>query len=141
MSTTESWNEGWEKWIGVDPFEDHCGPMYYKKIDGHFHSRLMLQEKHMNGQGNVHGGVLMTFADYALFVIARDSLREVGAVTVSFSSEFIGPADIGELLEARGEIIQETGRMLFVQGMIYSGERKLLRFSGVLRKVPRKAGD
>lgn len=141
MSEEAWWHEGWENWIGKDHFEDLCGPMYYKKMDGQYVSRVMLEEKHMNGQGNVHGGVLMTFADYALFVIAREQLMEVGAVTVSFTSEFIGPANIGDLLEAKGEVIHETGRMLFVRGLITTEDRTLLSFSGVMRKVPRKAGD
>ena len=130
-------DEGWEKWEGIDPFEDHCGPMYFKKIDGNNVSRMVLEEKHMNGQGNVHGGVLMTFADYALFVIARDQLEGIGAVTVSFNCDFIGPGEIGDLLESEGEIVRETGRMLFVRGMITRSDDILLRYSGILRKIRR----
>lgn len=137
MSELDERLVGWEKWEGVDPFEDHCGPMFFKKIDGKDHSRLLLDTKHMNGQGNVHGGVLMTFADYALFVIARDRLEGIGAVTISFNCDFIGPADVGDMLEATGEVIKETGRMLFVRGLITCGESNLLNFSGVLRKIRR----
>lgn len=137
MSELDTRFVGWEKWEGVDPFEDHCGPMFFKKTDGKYMCRLLLDTKHMNGQGNVHGGALMTFADYALFVLARDELEGIGAVTVSFNCDFVGPASIGDMLEATGEVIHETGRMLFVRGLITLGETNLLNFSGVLRKIRR----
>ena len=134
MSVTHEQLIDWEKWEGRDPFEDYCGPMFTKKIDGAHVSRMLLDERHMNGQGNVHGGVLMTFADFALFVIPRDELEGISAVTVSFSSDFIGPANIGDMLEAKGEVIHETGKMLFLRGLVTTGDSTLLTFSGVLRK-------
>jgi uncharacterized protein (TIGR00369 family) len=137
MSDLDDRLVGWEKWEGHDPFEDDCGPMFFNKIDNISHCRMILRPKHMNGQGNVHGGVLMTFADYALFVIARDQLEGIGGVTVSFNCDFIGPAGTGDLLEASGEVIHETGRMLFVRGLVKTGEATLLNFSGVLRKIRR----
>jgi acyl-coenzyme A thioesterase 13 len=135
----EEWKkDGWAVWEGYDPFEHHVGPMFIKEVDGQFVSRLFVEKKHINGQGNLHGGMLMTFADYALFAIVRDKLMEQGAVTVTCNSEFIAAAQEGQILEAKGELVHETGRMLFVRGQIANESSTLLNFSGVLRKVKRK---
>ncbi|HIA48621.1 MAG TPA: PaaI family thioesterase [Candidatus Hydrogenedentes bacterium] len=138
MSEIDSRLEGWEVWEGVDPFEDHCGPMYYRKVDGKSSCQILLDDKHMNSSGNVHGGVLMTFADYALYVLSRAPLAGQTSVTVSFNCEFIGPAVKGDMLEATGEILRETGRMLFMRGLISCGDSTVLSYSALLRKVKRR---
>jgi len=131
-------DDGWFIWEGYDPYEMHTGPMFIKNVDGHWISRLYLEKKHMNGQGNIHGGMLATFADYALFAIVRDLMMEQGAVTITLNTELMASAQEGVTLEAKGELIHETGRMLFLRGLIYNGDQTLMSFSGVLRKVTRK---
>jgi acyl-coenzyme A thioesterase PaaI-like protein len=76
----------------------------------------------------------MAFADFAIFWIARDELRDIGAVTVSFSSEFLDNAQEGDLIEAAGEVLRSTRSMVFVRGLISSGRRPLLSFSAILKK-------
>jgi acyl-coenzyme A thioesterase PaaI-like protein len=89
----------------------------------------------MNGGSALHGGCLMTFADFALFWIAYDEVKGIGAVTASFSSEFIDSAREGELIEASGEVLRSTRSMIFVRGLISSANRPLLSFSGLLKKL------
>ena len=59
----------------------------------------------MNGSGFVHGGALMTFADYTIFVIAREALAGHGSVTVSTNSDFVDAGRAGQLIECRGEVV------------------------------------
>jgi acyl-coenzyme A thioesterase PaaI-like protein len=94
----------------------------------------------MNIGNALHGGCLMTFADFALFWIAYDELRITGAVTASFSSEFLDNAREGDLIEASGEVLRAAKSMLFIRGLISCGPRPLLNFSAILKKLtPRGA--
>ena len=58
-----------------DPFEDHVGPLYFR-IDGDaskagsVHCVLPTEARHGNYRGGVHGGAILTFADYALCLVA-----------------------------------------------------------------------
>lgn len=127
---------GYRKWEGFDPFEEQSGPYYFREEpDGSFRCAFVSEPKHMNGQGNMHGGAMMTFADYAMFVIARPAIENVAAVTLTLNSEFISAAAAGEFIEATGEIVRETNSLVFVRGKIFSGERTILTFSGVLKKL------
>ena len=118
-----------------DPFEDVNGPLYYREdADGRWRCAFRAEQRHCNGMGSVHGGMLMTFADFAMFHIARPQLEGIAAVTVSMNTELTAAAEEGELIEATGDVLHETGRMLFVRGIVFTGERNLLAFSGVLRK-------
>lgn len=136
LSGYKTWEEG------HDPFEDHVGPFYYREeADGSYRCAFVADARHVNGGGFMHGGMLMTFADYALFVIARPALipENAHAVTVSFNGDFTSSAYPGDFVEATGEIVHQTKNMIFVRGTIFAADRTLMSFSGVIKKIrPRK---
>lgn len=125
----------YEVWDGEEPFEDYIGPLYFKPTgSGSYTCAFVAERRHCNGSGNLHGGMLMSFADYALFMIARDELEGTGgSVTISFASEFVAAARQGAFVEATGEVIRRTGSLVFVRGTIFTGETTLLNFSGILK--------
>jgi acyl-coenzyme A thioesterase PaaI-like protein len=87
--------------------------------------------------GNVHGGALLGFMDGALFAAADGSgvLGAAGAVTVCLSRQIIGSGAIGVPLEARIDLLRETGRMLFLRGLTVQDARTIASFTGTLRKA------
>ena len=131
---------GWRTWNGMDPFEDQSGPFYFREdAEGRVTAAFRAEKKHMNGGGFMHGGCMMTFADYALFVFARDCLREQRAVTASFTSDFIGAVSPGMLLEATGEVVRDGRSLVFVRGQLETGGEPIMTFQAVLKKVGRRA--
>ena len=134
---TEGEFKGWRTW-SRDNFETHNGPFWHRmEDDGRIVSAFRIEPKHLNGAGNVHGGAFMSFADYCLFAIASPVL-EGQAVTVSFGCEFLDAAREGELIEATGEIMRAGGSMIFMRGLLKSGERSLFTFSGTIKRVKRR---
>ena len=132
----------WESWTliaGGDPYEDLSGPFYMRdEGDGSRRSAFRVETKHLNGSGNLHGGCLMTFADFSLFMIAHETLREVDSVTVSLNGEFVGPSRVGDLVECAGEVVRAGRSMVFIRGMITCAGAPLLTFSGVVKKLARR---
>jgi acyl-coenzyme A thioesterase PaaI-like protein len=98
------------------------------------------RHEHSNLQDNLHGGVLLGFIDLALFAAARGfGLIEAGtAVTLDLSVQFIGGGPIGEAIEAQVELLRETGRLLFLRGLVVHGAEKVAGFSGTIRKPTRR---
>ena len=130
---------GWTIWSS-DPFELHAGPFYSRReADGRWISAFRAEAKHMNVDGFMHGGCLMTFADYALFNIAADAIRGTMAVTASLNCEFIDGAQVGDLVEASGEVIRAGRSMVFARGLVSVGGRPLLTFSGIIKKMQPRA--
>jgi acyl-coenzyme A thioesterase PaaI-like protein len=105
--------------------------------EGRIHCAFRVEKKHLNGQSNVHGGAFMAFADYCLFAMAAPILQGPG-VTVSFGCEFLDAAREGELVEGTGEIMRAGGSMIFLRGVLKSGERPLFTFSGTIKRVKRR---
>lgn len=125
---------GWMNWPS-DNWESHGGPFYFREEDGGVRCAFRAEKKHMNGQGHMHGGCMMTFADYSLFAIGWKALADSRAVTVSLNGEFIGPARPGDLVTSTGEVIKAGGSLLFIRGLISTGTGPMLNFSGVVKKI------
>jgi uncharacterized protein (TIGR00369 family) len=128
----------WRTW-SRDNFETHNGPFYHRmEDDGSIRCAFRVENKHLNGASNVHGGAFMSFADYCLFATASPMLQGP-AVTVSFACEFLDAARAGELVEGSCEIMRAGGSMIFLRGLLKSGERPLFTFSGTIKRVKRRA--
>jgi len=130
---------GWRHWEPIDDFEEHCGPFYCRHDAQGLVCGFMPGGKNRNGGGTIHGGALMTFADYALFMTAAGLGGSIHGVTLTMNCEFIGVARPGRLLTARGEIVREGHSIVFVRGMIDDGGRPVLTFSATIKKPPSRS--
>jgi acyl-coenzyme A thioesterase PaaI-like protein len=141
MVTEGEW-AGWSYYPGGDPFEDLAGPFYFKE-DGPGGKPICAfkpERKHMNGGGFMHGGCIMTFADYSLFVIAREALSDSYGVTATFNGEFVGSVHVGDLVECTGEVVKAGRSMIFLRGLVTTGPEPVMSFSAVIKKTrPRNA--
>ncbi|PXA97772.1 phenylacetic acid degradation protein [Nostoc sp. 3335mG] len=118
-------------------FNDFIGPMRIRVEDGVARIRMLPQSQHSNIKDNVHGGVVLGFIDLALFAAARAfEVLHGPAVTLDLSTQFIGGSRIGDPLEARVELLRETGRLIFLRGLIVQDapEALVASFSGTIRK-------
>ena len=129
-----------------DPFEDHVGPFYYRisgdtALADSVHCVLPTAGKMTNAGGVLHGGVLLTFADYALCLVAGRAADKGTntsfALTVSLTAEFLAAGEIGPPVEARGQPLRVTGSLAFARGVVTQGGRTLMTWSGTCRHVPR----
>ena len=139
VPVTEGQWAGWYTWIPVDDFEDHTGPFYCRPEQGGYLCGFIPGAKNRNGGGNIHGGALMTFADYALFVLAGGMDTAVHGVTATMNCEFVGAAVPGRMLTARGEVVRAGGSLVFVRGMIDDEGRNVLAFSATIKRLNKKA--
>jgi acyl-coenzyme A thioesterase PaaI-like protein len=137
IAVTEGEWAGWSCYPGGDPFEDHAGPFYFRDTDEGAVCAFRAERKHLNGGGFLHGGLVMTFADFSLFVIARAAIQGVGSVTATFSGEFVGTAHEGDVVECRGEVVKAGRSMVFCRGLISCRGEPVMSFSSVLKKTKR----
>lgn len=134
--------KGWKTWPN-EPFEhDAAGPFYLRQEeDGAMVAAFRVKKKHMNAGGVIHGGALMTFADYALFALAHSDENDGYGVTVAFTCEFLSGAKEGELIEARGEVMGGGRSITFVRGVATADGRPVLNFSGTIKKRSKPATE
>ncbi|MEM6625602.1 MAG: PaaI family thioesterase [Pseudomonadota bacterium] len=139
VEVTEGPYAGWMTWPD-EAFEMNAGPYYFRiEPDGSALCAFDAEARHMNSSGAVHGGCLMSFADFSIFAIAHEHILGAGSsVTVTLNNEFIGAGHLGERMEARGDVLRAGGRLIFVRGLITANKRPCLNFSGVISRVKAK---
>ena len=128
---------GYKTLVGADPAEDYIGPFYYKALASGYDFAFKASQNHCNMTGIVHGGVLMTFADYCLCMAATDAYAE-DCVTVSFNSEFISAGEIDHIISGAAHVTLKTGSMVFVRGEITQDDQIVMTFSAVVKRLRKK---
>ncbi len=121
----------------ADPFEDHVGPFWFRKADdGRALCRMLPDQRHLNSGGMVHGGLLMSFADYAL-ATAAGATEGKFALTVALTCQFLNAGRPGVPIEAEAEEIRAGKTLSFVRGQIVQEGRTLLACTGTFRPIER----
>ncbi|HTQ13525.1 MAG TPA: PaaI family thioesterase [Rhizomicrobium sp.] len=100
----------------VDPFERHIGPVWEKGEAPARAFALLVDERHVNMRGIIHGGMLMTFADAALGQAVWDFTDRAPSVTLNMQSQFLKPARRGDLIEVTPVLIRKTRSLVFMRG-------------------------
>ena len=127
---------GFQPYDYEDPYEDYVGPFGFRVVDGKLSFAFQSDSRHRNTGETIHGGMLMSFADYALCLSAIWGQANEKCVTVSCNCEFVAAGRPGELIEATGEVVRRTRSLTFGRGQIFTGDRVLLAFSGIVKRIP-----
>jgi acyl-coenzyme A thioesterase 13 len=126
---------GYTKYEYDDPFEDLVGPLGYRVVNGALSLVFEVGPQHCNSQATVHGGMLMTFADYALCLAATWDQPGEKCLTISINCEFTAPGKQGDVVESTAEVIRRTGSFAFVRGLVFVKDRTLLNYSGIVKRL------
>ncbi|MEJ1969271.1 MAG: PaaI family thioesterase [Rhizomicrobium sp.] len=122
--------------ISLGGFNRHAGPIWRLAADGEMRRfALPVHDKHMNGSGSVHGGLLMTFADIAMSQTSRAASGAKSCSTVALTCDFVGPAKLGEILECRVRVTRKTRTMVFLSADIAVGARPVAVATGLWKIV------
>jgi uncharacterized protein (TIGR00369 family) len=116
------------------PFNELVGPFYVKREGAAFSFGMVVEPKHRNSRGIVHGGMICTLIDFALGYAARyaaDPPRSL--VTTSLAVDFAANARPGDWIEARTDVMRKGTRVSFINCFVYLGETRIARGSGTFQ--------
>ena len=129
---------GWMRWCVKDKtrFNAVPGDLAVRQEGERVVIRMQPCAEHSNFGDMVHGGALMTLIDNALFIAPRavGNLPAISGVTVDLSTQFVGAADLVRPIDLTLEILRETGRMMFMRGIVAQGDDMVASFMGIIRK-------
>lgn len=118
------------------PAEVFCGPFYICEAEGDRPARLgfRIGEQHLNDAGVCHGGILALFADLQGYALPQISRSSGSAPTISVSIDFVGPARLGDWVEATPEAVKVTRKMIFFQAVLKVGNDAVARCNGIYKR-------
>lgn len=94
---------------------------------------MLTTAEHANPQGMVHGGMLMTFADHALSMLAWEAAKRAPCTTIQLNTHFLSAVTPGDFVALRGEVTRATRGLVFVRGLLAAGERDVAAVDGIWR--------
>lgn len=107
-------------------FNLYAGPFWRLPVEGETYLyALLVEPKHMNSSGSLHGGVLMTFADIAMSQTSRAVSGALTCSTVSLTCDFTRPGKLGDVIIARVRVTRQTRTMVFLSAELVCGTRNL----------------
>ncbi|MBT2370579.1 PaaI family thioesterase [Pseudomonas fluorescens] len=119
------------------PLLDLLGPVYCRGEGLQLEIGLRADQRHANGRGTVHGGVLATLADVGMgYAMAFSSEPALPLITASMTLDYMGTVQVGEWIEVRLENHKRGRQMAFATVSLQVGEKVVVRASAVFA-VPR----
>lgn len=124
--------EGFKRSDGRGPFSTVNGPIFHRLTDEHVQHAFFAEQRHTNGMGLVHGGMLTAFLDGLLAAaVFRGAKRP--AVTIHLSVDFLHMARTGEWVIGEARLTRATAEVAFAEGRAFVGSRDVVRATGVFK--------
>ncbi len=118
------------------PYTAMIGPLYEIPGDDQGRRGFWVLDRHINNAGIIHGGMLMSFADTLLGRAVSNSGAGM-AVTLHMTTDFVGPAHLGDWIEGKAGVVRRTRTMVFVEGEIVTRKRLVMTAKGIFRRLAR----
>lgn len=124
--------ERFEPYPNQGPFLDHVGPILVHEEGDELVLAIRAEERHTNHRGTVQGGLLSTFADFALGrAIERDADDDKDRATVSLTVDFIKPAQPGDWIESRTRVDRVGSTLSFADCSLTVEGKEIVRARAV----------
>lgn len=132
--------EGWEP-APADDYIDLVGPLWQRPVPegretGTWRFGFVAGKRHLNRNGLVHGGMIMSFVDHAFGLTARSVNRGNRQATIQLDTHFLSGIEDGEFAEARCRLTRVTKSILFVAGEVVAGHRPVAQAQAVFKIGP-----
>jgi uncharacterized protein (TIGR00369 family) len=122
---------GWEQIVNHTAFGDLVGPIWRKEENGQPRFAFIVAPKHLNRNGILHGGMLMTLADQAMAMTARVATGGKRHATIELNIQFVGGVKLGEFVVAHPEVVRATRSVVFMRATMFVGTRTVVTTNGI----------
>lgn len=129
---------GWRRWPSNGLFK-MIGPIWCKpSVNGGSHFGMVTDERHTNGMGLVHGGVVCSFADNALSIAAYRAVKPDICVTLQLNVHFLLAIKPGSFLRTEASIESRGQSIYFLSGELFVGDRRVATAAGLWRRIAQR---
>lgn len=120
-------------WRTVKPigFGELVGPLWRREDGEQPRFGFVVEAKHLNFAGIVHGGMLSTLADQAMGMTAQHATGAKPHATIELNIQFVGRVRLGEFVEARCETVRVTRAIIFMRATLSVGVRTVATANGI----------
>lgn len=121
------------------PFALHCSSLHIFEADAHpVRLGFRVEAHHLNPMGSCHGGMLVTFCDMLMPILAQrthSDLRGCQLPSMSLQVDFLSPAGEGDWVEGEVEVLRATRSIVVAQCLIRTAAGLIARASGTFKVI------
>ena len=123
---------GFAPFSNQGPFLEEIGPIQVREGGDGLVFGLRAEERHCNHRGTIQGGLLSTFADFALGrAIEADADDDKPRATVSLTVDFLKPANPSDWIESRTHVDRVGGTLAFADCSLTVDAHEIVRARAV----------
>lgn len=121
-------------------FTIHNGPTYRATGEGDLRTGMWVLDRHCNGMGFLHGGMISAFSDSALaWAVFSETKR--WSVTIKLTLEFMDIVKEGQWLESHPEVTAVNGDLVHVRADLVTDSGKMAARAAAIFRSLRKRPD
>ena len=125
-------SQGW-KTLKSKGFFAEVGPLWSRRQGDSWEYGLLVEPRHENGVGVVHGGMLVTLLDQAVSLVAWAANDQQPCTTIHLDTHFVAPSVAGDFIVARGEVARKTSSLIFLRGTLTVNEKQVMYGQGIMK--------
>jgi len=125
--------QGWCEQPDVGPFVQLVGPLWRREKNQMVEYGLYVQQKHLNSNGIVHGGLLMTLLDQVISHVISDTGDKTPMATIDMDTHFIDVVRQGDWVVASAKVQRRTRSLVFAAGQLSVGDRTVLAGQAIMK--------
>lgn len=114
-------------------FEQYVGPFSFSEEQGSTVLHFTIAEQHLNGDGFLHGGMMMTLASSALSTLVRRVAGDAASAPLSINCDFVGPGPVGAKVMGRAEVTRQTRTIVFASVELSADDKLMMSATAVYR--------
>ncbi|MFD3508700.1 PaaI family thioesterase [Nocardia sp. NPDC058666] len=120
----------------TSPFLELIGPLWSREGEHGLEFALTIDDRHVNGRGLAHGGVLAGLADVALGYASASSVQPPAQlITANLTVDFVGVATRGDVVVSTTDVQKVGGRLAFANCYLSVADKRIVRASAVFANV------
>jgi uncharacterized protein (TIGR00369 family) len=124
--------DGFAPYPDQGPFLEHVGPVHVRDDEDGLAFGLRMEDRHTNHRGTIQGGLLSTFADFAMGrAIEAESDDDKDRATVSLTIDYLKPAQPGDWVQSRTRVERVGGTLAFCDCSLTVDDREIVRSRAV----------
>jgi uncharacterized protein (TIGR00369 family) len=128
--------DGW-KARELKGFMGIAGPLWTRRGAQGWCYGLLVDERHLNPVGVVHGGALCTLLDHVMSTVAWEACERKPCVTLQLDSQFLAAARAGQFIEASAVVEHRTAGTVFMRGRLEADGAAVMVGQAILKIVHR----
>ena len=130
--------EGWQL-IEDTGYVGLVGPYFYRHANQSLTFSFPTLAKHLNRNGVIHGGALMTFVDRVCGMTVRETTSTTQTATIQLNYNFIDAVVAGDVVTTTPQITREASLSVFISAKLQVHDRLVAEATGIWKKAKPRA--